>query len=558
MSLRYSISQPRSRVRAVSRFAFAALALCLMSACGGGGGGSTPFVIGGSPFVDGPYIGGGGNGNGGNGSGGVVPPPAPTVQPVWNENAYQHGRVPYFGAYPSDLERYGDTLFTVDADEIDSSNARIVPVDMTASGLVPSALFLPTMIRDMDLVDALGQPASLASPIGFGFFVNDLAVASPTLGFALVNAGGSDTRPNLSNLIVFNPSTGAIVQVVNLAIPYSDSTTQLVDSNGAYVNSSTFMQSSAEGIAYVPGINGQDLLYVAMANATNTYPAIWNPGTLQCFRVTQGAPLPVSQFPEAGRSTRTLQTLHYNPVELSVIYPQSPPGNPPTPRLLVTVAGALGADANFNLIPATPAAVEAYDAVSGYREGWFAMGMAALAAKPPAIGQDGAGNYVGFFPSQITGEIYLLNLKGLYSPVIAPNQLAILRGVGNGIPIVQPSGASVPGRNISGVALSGDGRTLIATTFGDLFASPTPKGGTLYALSLPHNVVTGSGFGTQFVPEANEFAAANGRNLSSPLIYATGPMQDEVFAVVSGALDANFLGLSPASIGSLNTHDAVK
>ena len=528
------------------------VSLLLLTACGGGGGGSSPFVIGGSPFVDGPYRGGGGSG------GTVLPPPTPTRLPEWNENAFRHTRVPFFGAYPSDLVRIQNTLFTVDADEIDSSYARIVPVDMTPSGLTASAEYLTVVIRDTDLLDALGQPASLANPIGFGFFVNDLEIVSPSLGFALVNAGGSDSSPNLSNLIVFHPTAGAILQVVNLARPYSDPTTALVDSNGVVIASGTFMQSQAEGLAYVPGAFGVDLLYVAMANATNTYPAVWNPGTLQCYNVNPSVQSPVTPRPENGRVTRTIRTAHFNPVEMSVIYPQTVGGAPAKARLLVTVAGALGADANFHLTPATPAAVETYDAQSGFREGWFAMGLAALAAKPPALGQDGAGNHIGFFPSQITGEIYLLNLNGLYTTTVSQNNLAILRGVENGIQLVRPGDASVPGHNISGVALSRDGRTLIATTFGDLFAQPAPRGGKLFALSLPNNVVTGSTFGTNFVPGTSEFVATEGRNLSSPLIVSDGPMDEEVFAVVGGALDSDLLGTSPASIGSLNTHGAIR
>ena len=78
--------------------------------------------------------------------------------------------------------------------------------------------------------------------IGFGYFLNDVEIVSDTLGFVLANAGGSDSSPTLSNLVVFNPSTGAVIQTLPLHLPHT-SASPLFDSNAAPVPGNAFTQS---------------------------------------------------------------------------------------------------------------------------------------------------------------------------------------------------------------------------------------------------------------------------------------------------------------------------
>ena len=200
--------------------------------------------------------------------------------------------------------------------------------------------------------------------------------------------------------------------------------------------------------------------------------------------------------------------------------------------------------------------MEAYDALTGDFQGLFSLGLVGLAAARPALGVDAAGNRIGFYGSAVTGEVYLLWLDGLYDVFLDPSRLAVLRGPANGIPITAAQ-AGGPGGNLSGIALAPGGRTLAVTGFGDLFAFPAPLPGKLFLLNLPPNVVTGSGFGTNFVPGSTEFASVSGRTTGQIVLAPGGPGPD-VYVNVGGTLDANFLGSSPASLGTLDTFGLIE
>ncbi len=520
--------------------------LLLLAACGGGGGGDAfeePFPI--------PDTGGG------SGGGRPTPPPAPPQSPVWNANAATYGRTALFGSFASDLVRHGDTLFTVDADAVELTGARILAYDVSGPTPVPSTRFATTTITGANLSNSNGQAVDPTNPIGFGFFLNDLLIVSDTLGFVLVNAGGTDTEPALCNVVAFNPTTGQVLQALDIAKPYI-SVNALLDSTGAPVPGNAFRQAGAEGLAYADDGPTGGRLFVAMSNlvfGAPSFGATKLPGTVQVLDVSAGSATPLSFATADGIRPFIIPTQGYNPVALETVRVPTATGSA-VYRLLVTVAGTTGFDANFNLVPLTPSAVEAYDASTGALHGTFRLGLTGLAAIRPAIGADAAGHRVGFYPSSTTGEVYLLRLDGLYQQPIDSSKLSVLRGPFNGIPITAAQ-AGGPGGNITGVGLSPDGRTLAVSGFGDLFASPAVPG-QLFLLSLPADLVTGSGFGASFTPGSTQFATAPGRTLGHVVLVPNAGDRPDVYVNVSGTLDSSFLGSGSASLGSLRTFGLIK
>lgn len=543
---------PAAPLRGVVLFVVLLLGLAL-PACGGGGGSGVPGPFEETfPVPDNP-------GGGAGGGGGQTPPPQPNQNPIWNANAASYGRTALFGSFPSDMVRFGNTLFVTDADAVEAAGARILAFDISGDEPVASTTFATTTILDTDLIDTAGFAGNATAPIGFGFFLNDLRIVTATLGFVVVNAGGSDSDPALCNLVAFNPTTGQLRQVVDLAMPYTI-LGAATDSAGNPVGGATIRQSGAEGMAYRQLSNGNGVLYVAMSNLIFGAPsngATKYPGTIQVLDVTPGNAAPLT-FAANGVLPFTIRTQAFNPVAIDVVtIPPVAPTFPPRDRLLVTCAGTTAFDMDFNLVPTTASAIEAYDAATGTYQGRFDLGLVGLSAVRPAIGNDASGQFVGFFPSSVTGELYLLQLDGLLRDPINTNELAVLRGVLNGIPITAAQSGG-PGGNLTSVALSPDGRTLAVTGFGDLFAFPTAIPGQLFLLGLPEDVVTGALFGTDFVPGSTQFASTAGRTLGGVVLAPNDGSRPDVFVNVSGTLDGNFLGNGAASLGTLQTHGLVR
>jgi len=522
--------------------------LLVLAACGGGGGDKTFDVVEAGPPP---------------GDGGAPPapppgpPPAPPQTPLWDADAAAYGRTALFGSFSSDLVRYEDTLFAVDADAVEVDGARILPFDVSGSTPVPSSRFATVTIRGSDLHDSGGRSADPTNPIGFGFFLNDVHIVNDTLGFVLANAGGSDSEPALCNLVAFNPTTGALVQTLNLAVPYITPDT-LFDSTGLPLPGGAFRQSGAEGLAYAQTSATTGRLFVAMSNILFNAPSYGLtklPGTILVVDVRFQVSPPLTIASADGIRPFIIRTRGYNPVAVEAVAVPTSAGGV-VHRLLVTVAGATGYDASFNLVPTTPASVEAYDATTGVFHGSFQLGLTGLAAVRPAIGTDGAGHLVGFYPSSSTGEVYLLRLDGLYREPIDTGMLAVLRGPLDGIPITAAQ-AGGPGGNITGVGLAPDGRTLAVTGFGDLFASPQVPG-QLFLLALPEDLVGTSSFGSGFTPGSTQFAATPGRTLGNVVLVPNPGSRPDVYVNVSGTLDASFLGSGGASLGSLRTFGLIK
>ena len=530
-------------LRPVSRFLFAALAILAAALPGcGGSGGPPPF----EPFVaqfpdEGPGTPGGPSI--------PIPPPQGRRPAAWDPDAFPLGRVAVFGSFPSDVVRFQDTVFTTDADAVERDGARVVAVDASGAEPAPSLRFADTVVLPSHLVDSAGLPADPDAPIAFGPFLNDLLVAGERLAFVLANAGGSDSAPTLSNLVVFDPTEGEVIQVVDLAHVFSTGG-PLLDSAGAPVPGGSFVQAGAEGLALVPTEDGRALLFVAMSNFVIGFPsfgAVKYPGTVQVFDVDLDAPAPVAPLP-----VRTLRTAAYNPSAVTLW--RTAHGHE---RLLVTAAGTTAFDASFRLVPVTAASVEVYDRRGETLLGTFGLGLAGLSSSRPALGYDAAGHAVGFFPSSVTGEVYVLRLDGLDAQPVDAHRVAVLRGPQNGIPI-DPSSAGLPGGNVHGIALTPSGRTLVVSGFGDLFAFPTPRPGRLLALSLPLDLVGGGSFGVGFVPGTTNLVTIPGRTLGA---LALGPSADgpDVYVAVGGAIDpVTFAGAGPASLGTLSTFGAIR
>ena len=487
-----------------------------------------------------------------------VPPPSFPVTPIWNPAAVSLARTAQFGSFPSDVVAYGSTIFLSDADAIEAAGADIIPFDTGGVVPTPSSSYARVHIRASDLVDDQGRPGDAAHPIGFGYFLNDLAIATDHLGFVLANAGGSDSIPACANVVVFDPTTGALRQTVNLAIPFSvtNGLPPLLDSTGAVVPGQQFVQTGAEGVAFVPTGVTKGLLFVAMANfivGPPSFGAIKYPGTVEVFDVDTTLAAPMSRRPSGGIATETILTLGYNPAAVTPIA-----ASDGTVRLLVTTAGTTGYDASFQLVPQTPAAVEVFDVASRSRLGVFDLGLAGLSAARPALGMDAAGHHIAALASSVRGEVYLLHTDGLYTASVDANQIAVLRGPKNGIAI-DPAAAGSPGGNVAGLAISPDCRTLVASGFGDLFAFPSPTPGRLYVLSLPEDVVGSLFFQTTFVPGTVRLVTQTGATLGPVVILPSTYGNPEVFTAVSGTLDpTTFLGTGPAFVGTLTTFGSIR
>lgn len=530
------------------RPANAALLLCvgllgLLPACGGGGAatatGTDPFVIdapvGGVTATPGP----------------TTAPPVPTRPATWVPDAAGLGRTAQFGSFPAGLALFDGTLFVNDADQIEADGAWVLPLEATGPAPTPSARFKPFRLDVRDLVDARGRAGDLTDPIGFGFYVNDLTIVDEHLGLLLVNAGATDSPVALSNLVAFDPSTGLLRQVVNLANEVR-MTAPLVDSTGTAAAGNRFVQSQAEALAVTPTAGGTRL-YVAMANLLVGAPGFGSDrqrGTVQVFDVEPGQPLPVRTRAAAGLVTQTLLTQDYNPVALTPFTSDGDLLGGPVPRLLITCGGISAYDASFRLVPASDASVEVLDAGDASYLGRFRLGLAGLAGTPPALGTDAVGHHLAYFGSSVTGELYVLRLDGLYTRGVDPTQLAVVRGPGHGIPVTAASSGG-PGGNLTGLGLSPDGRTLVVAGFGDLFAGVP---GQLALLTLPDDVVTGGAFGPNFVPGSTLFATVPGRTLGALWVRPGAGVRPDVYVLVGGTLDpATFTGSGPASVGTLTT-----
>jgi hypothetical protein len=441
-----------------------------------------------------------------------------------------------------------DTLFATDADAVEADGARVVAIDVSGPAPVGSSRHADVRVLPSVLRDSAGNPADPQAPIAFGPFLNDLLVVSDDVGFVLANAGGSDSAPTLSNLVVFRPSTGAVVQVVDLAVPFARP--GLLDSSGAPVPGGSFRQAGAEGIEFVPGDGATGSLWVAMSNfviGAPSFGTVKYPGTVQVFDVDLAGSPVVSPT-----ASTTILTGNYNPSAVSRL---TTPGG--RERVLVTVAGATALDASFRLVAVTNASVDVFDGDTRAYLGTFSLGLAGLSSTRPALGRDAAGHAVGFFPSSVNGEVYLLRLDGLMTSPVDPRRVAVLRGPHNGIAI-DPSSAGGPGGNVTGIGLSPDGRTLLVSGFGDLFAFPTPRPGKLYALSLPGDLVDAPGFGIVRVPGTANLVTTPGRTLGALVLGPPGAGAD-VYVAVGGTLDlATFLGSGPASIGTLSTFGLIR
>ena len=88
-----------------------------------------------------------------------------------------------------------------DAGAIAASVASTVPFALGGPTPGPSATYAPVHIRAIDLIDRAGNSGDAASPIGFGYFLNDLSIANDHTGFVLASAGGSDSSPTCSNTV---------------------------------------------------------------------------------------------------------------------------------------------------------------------------------------------------------------------------------------------------------------------------------------------------------------------------------------------------------------------
>lgn len=540
------IARARSRRSPRAALVIALLGLSALPACGGSGAvpASAPFI---AEFPS--------EGPGGGSTPPTTPPPSLPVTPIWDPAAVSLDRTALFGSFSSDLVDFETSLFVTDADAVEGGGAFVRAFDLGGTVPVPSTRFTPVHVRAIDLIDSLGGAGDAASPIGFGFFLNDLLVTDARTGFVLASAGGSDSVPACSNLVVFDPTAGTLRQVVDLAIPFT-SGAPLLDSTGAAVPGQRFTQSGAEGLAYVPVTASTGVLFVAMSNfvfGAPSYGAVKYPGTVEVYDVDLSLGAPVRRRATATLLTQTILTHGFNPSAVTAIRLASGAA-----RLLVTVAGTTGYDASSHLVPLTPAAVEVYDAATLSFAGSFDLGLAGLASSRPALGTDAAGHHIAALASSVKGEVYLLRTDGLYEDPIDTSKVAVLRGPKNGIAI-DSAAAGGPGGNVAGLAISSDGRTLVASGFGDLFAFPAPLPGRLYALTLPNDVLLDAAFTRTFVAGTTRLVTATGTTLGPVVIHPTMAGAPEVFAAVSGAIDsATFLGTGPAHVGTLRTFSAIR
>ncbi|MCI0636945.1 MAG: hypothetical protein L0206_23980, partial [Actinobacteria bacterium] len=435
------------------------------------------------------------------------------------------------GGFPSDLVVDGNgRLFTVPDALIP---ATVVAYDTTTAP--PAPLFNVPIVAanliDFDGVTPARAPTSFGSGL-FGAFTGDIEVVSDRWVLVTVGAGNSvsvdaNGTLRLANLVLIDATAGTVVQTLNLA--WSLAAPGHTNTGSAYT---TVPQSLPSMVTFVPATDGTPTgrVYVAMSNGAGTNAGLQEffHGTVQSWHADFRLPQPLS--PEtagkaAGDVTRTYVSAYFNPVGFTRH------GR----HLILTNAGASRFNASFVAEPTTDAVLEFLDVDADvWRDNWTVdLGEILPSIGALAIGEDEGGMRFGALTSQTFSAAWFVDLSGLDESPVDPLKLRLLRAVD-----LSPGGSTTIGSGYQpGIGLSPGGKTLFISAF---------NGATLHALSLPDDIELGL-----ILVDEEPFDALGPARSSLGVLAAPAGAAADVYVVVNGTFDPNFLPLGSSFVGTL-------
>jgi hypothetical protein len=434
------------------------------------------------------------------------------------------------GGFPSDLVADGSgRLFTVpDA---------LIPTQLavfTASTSPPTPLYNVSItagsLVDFDGVQPARAPTSFGSGL-FGAFTGDIEVLSDRWILVTVGAGNSASNDangplRLANLLVIDANLRQVVQTVNLA--WSLSAPGHTNSGAAY---QSVPQSLPSMVTFVPSTDGTPTgrVYVAMSNGAGTNAGLgeFYHGTVQSwhadFRLAQPlTPDSVGRAP--GDVTRTYVSAYFNPVGFTRY----------KGFLILTNAGASRFLPGFIPEPESDAVLEFLDiGADAWRDNWTVnLGPILPQVGALAIGADANGTFA-VTSSQTYAAAYFVDLRGLDETPVDPLKLRLMRTVE-----LAAGGSTTLGSGYQpGVALDPTGRTVYISSF---YSS------VVRVLSLPADVEAGP----IAVDPQPYHAQTPAQGWLAALVAPPGTAA-EVYVLVNGTFDANFLPLRSSFLGTL-------
>jgi hypothetical protein len=464
-----------------------------------------------------------------------TPPPPSAAPVVFKDTAMALGKA---GGFPSDLvaDARGN-LYTVDDAAIparvlrfpgDGGNQPTMSVTVAAEHLI-----------DHDGTSPARAPTSFGPGL-FGAFTGDLELAFDRWLFVTVGAGSSvssdGTRAlRLANLVLIDTASAEVVQTVNLAWELPEA--GALSGGEGY---ESIPQSLPAMCAFVPATNGtlSGEVYVAMSNGAGSSAGLseFYAGTVQVWSVDFLRTTPLS--PElAGRPavhvTRTFESAYHNPVALTRYTAQSG-----VSYMLLTNAGASQFDSDYVLRPTTEAALEVLDLdTTRWRPAWdMVLGPVLPAPHALALGKDAYGHHFGLFSSQTYAAVYVVELEGLESNPVDPSRMGLVRTVD-----LAADGSLAAGSGYQpGIAVTSSGGGAVVSTFSEA---------SLRVLDLPRDILSGP---VRVDPQPFDTA-----DLTAEAAYGLGALVvsprtvAEVYVVVNGTFDANFLPDRQAYVGAL-------
>ncbi|MHC4598868.1 MAG: hypothetical protein ACYS47_07680 [Planctomycetota bacterium] len=418
------------------------------------------------------------------------PAPPPTPAPTAASNTRSLNTVDTWGsAFPSDMELVDtpalrDTLFVNDEATVEAAGgAQILALDLSTPSWPASGQYTGFTLQKTDLLHSGGTPVGAGDTFGAWMLeakTEDLLVVSGTAGFLLVGQSHEGDAPFLANLVHFDPTTGALLQVVNLAVSYAD--TGLTRSDGTAIAS--FVQTNPAGVAFVSTGGSTGKLYVVMSNlysTTGMNDFVFNPGTVQVFDVLLGGGTPITT-----PATTVIRPTKWNPVHATpYVSPQTGAG-----FVLVSNGGIteyygqppFGYSPPYQTFSQTESNIEVIDAATDAIVADIPMGLAALSMGDIAIGKDGADRTVGMIGSKFYGHLYAVELTGLDQNPIDTASIKPIRNGYHPIPVFQSALGNDHTWAVD-VALSPNGRYAFVGAFNQA---------DVHVVSLPADWYTGT------------------------------------------------------------------
>jgi len=337
-------------------------------------------------------------------------------------------------------------------------------------------------------------------------FGDDLEIVDAARGAAVVNNGNAGGTPT-SVLEVFNPTSGANLQSLNLARSYTFGGSPQ-DTQGNTVT--TITQGDCSGVCFVPTSGTQGKLYVSMSNVQQASPTFeLLPGTAQVFAVDWSNGTPVTTTPAT-----TLPTTHYNPTQVTRF---TDPGSGRN-YVLVTMSGKYQFGGTINTVSSIDVIDTTTDAiVTNIPLGLAAASFHAIALRQAWNASTSTLETFGLLGSSLNGNLYQVNLTQIHALNVASSLPASYTG-GVVNDASSPLAVSGAGDYIVDVKAAAGGRWVFASSFNNGDIRVCDFGGATPSLNVsPGPFVIGDP--TNFVSAG--WMALRPGNFEGPEIFAT-------------------------------------